>query len=346
MQDAVFDGGNAEGNGPDERFELLKRWLSRDLRLGFISLEPVSGDASVRRYFRVIHSAGSLIAMDAPPDQQDCRSFLTLAWTLRDLGLSVPQVLEMDLDRGFLLLSDFGSRHYLDVLDTNNVESLYGEALDALERLQTAGPTGNFALPAYDRDLLMRELGLFWEWLVIRHLGIAVTSELEAIFEWSFAFLADAALSQPGVCVHRDYHSRNLMVLDRDGPGILDFQDAVIGPITYDLVSLLRDCYIDWPRARVQAWTLQYLQRPAIRELAGNPSDAQWIRWFDLMGIQRHLKASGIFARLRHRDGKSRYLADLPRTLRYVADVSGLYPELQGMHRFVADDVLPRLEAS
>ena len=321
----------------------LRKWLTGDLKLAVESVKPASSDASFRRYFRVWHRDGVHIAMDAPPEFEDCRSFLTIAWTLRDLGLSVPEVLEMDMEKGFLLLTDLGDRLYLDELGTNTVEHLYGDALDALETMQVKGPRTGAGLPPYDRALLLREMNLFRDWLVERHAGLELSGDQSAMLDTCFELLCENALAQPQVFVHRDYHSRNLMVLDHGNPGILDFQDAVIGPITYDLVSLLRDCYISWPRAQVEQWALDYRRRQAVAELVGDVAEDQWLYWFDLMGVQRHLKASGIFARLNHRDGKPRYLDDIPRTLRYILQIAGLHHELEPLHDFIALELAPRL---
>ncbi|HEX5513613.1 MAG TPA: phosphotransferase, partial [Gammaproteobacteria bacterium] len=307
---------SATTTDPDQRLSDLHHWLVQTLAMDVRSIEPASSDASFRRYFRIRHGGGSLIAMDAPPAREDSRPFIEIAARLRGIGLNAPAVLEADLEQGYLLLSDLGDQRYLDALDSETVERLYLDALAALERLQVHGPRAG--LPDYDKPLLLREMQLFPDWLLERHLGLALDPGQRAMLEQTFEMLAEAALEQPRVCVHRDYHSRNLMVTAADNPGVLDFQDAVLGPITYDLVSLLRDCYIAWPRAQVEAWALGYLQRPQIRALVGEATSQAWLRWFDLMGVQRHLKASGIFARLWHRDGKPGYLGDVPRTLQYI----------------------------
>jgi aminoglycoside/choline kinase family phosphotransferase len=327
----------------EQRLADLQRWLTQTLKMDVQAIAPASSDASFRRYFRVRHPGGSLIAMDAPPAHEDCRPFLAIAALLRDIGLNAPEALQVSLEQGYLLLTDLGDRRYLDELSAGTVERLYGDALDALERLQTQGPRGG--LPAYDRPMLLREMQLFPDWLLERHLGLSLDAGEQVMLEQSFAVLADAALEQPRVCVHRDYHSRNLMVVDVDNPGILDFQDAVVGPIAYDLVSLLRDCYIAWPREQVEGWALDYLRRPGIRALVGDVADEQWLRWFDLTGVQRHLKASGIFARLWHRDGKAGYLNDVPRTLRYILQAAELHPELAPLHDFLRQRVMPRFAA-
>jgi aminoglycoside/choline kinase family phosphotransferase len=328
-----------------ERLKLLKHWLEDELDFSQYKLTPASSDASFRRYFRVTHNGSSYIVMDAPPDREDTRPFVTVARLLLDAGVNVPEILDESPDLGFLLLSDLGSRPYLGDLNDATVERLYGDALGALAAIQACVPVHG-VLPDYDRPLLMREMALFRDWLVGTHLGIVPGEAQSLMLEQSFDRLAENALRQPRVCVHRDYHSRNLMVTRRNNPGILDFQDAVIGPVTYDLVSLLRDCYIAWPRTRVEAWALGYqelaLQSGILREQHEDP--VQFLRWFDLMGVQRHLKAAGIFARLNHRDGKPGYLQDIPRTLSYVIEVARRHGEIAGLGEFIEDEVLPRLQ--
>jgi aminoglycoside/choline kinase family phosphotransferase len=329
-----------------ERLKLLKHWLEDELDYSDYSLKPASTDASFRRYFRVTRDGSSYIVMDAPPEKENTRPFVTVARLLLDVGVNVPEILDESADLGFLLLSDLGSRSYLDDLNDETVERLYGDALGALAAIQ-AGVPSRGVLPDYDHALLMREMALFRDWLVGTHLGIVPNAAQSVMLEQSFTRLAENALSQPQVCVHRDYHSRNLMVTRRNNPGILDFQDAVIGPVTYDLVSLLRDCYIAWPRDRVEAWALGYqelaLQSGILREQHEDP--VQFLRWFDLMGVQRHLKAAGIFARLNHRDGKPGYLNDIPRTLGYVIDVARRHGEIADLGEFIESEVMPRLPA-
>ncbi len=327
-----------------ERLEALKYWLETELSFREYTITPASADASFRRYFRVTHEGASFIVMDAPPDREDTRPFITVSKLFADAGLNVPEVIDADPGQGYLLLTDLGSRPYLEALDETSVERLYGDALGALAGIQTCRPAAGL-LPDYDRELLLREMELFREWLLGTHLGLSLDAAQSALLDAAFAGLADSALAQPRVCVHRDYHSRNLMVTQRNNPGILDFQDAVMGPVTYDLVSLLRDCYIQWPRARVEDWALGYhelaLQCGILH--AEHESPEQFLRWFDLMGVQRHLKAAGIFARLNHRDGKPGYLLDIPRTLGYVTEVASGYPELAGFGSFVEQQVLPAL---
>lgn len=310
-----------------ERYELMLAWLDRLLPARNLRIAPASSDASFRRYFRIGYPKGSYIVMDAPPEKEDCRPFIAIARALRQLGLQAPEVLEADLAQGFLLLTDLGSRQYLAALDVSSADQLYGDALQALARLQTGGDSATALLPPYDAGLLRREMELFREWFLQRHLGLTLTQDEQRMLDRVFARLCRSALEQPRVWVHRDYHSRNLMVTEFDNPGVLDFQDAVVGPLTYDLVSLLRDCYIAWPREQVEAWALQYRAKVESLGLGGVADRATFLRWFDLMGIQRHLKAIGIFARLNHRDNKPGYLHDIPRTLSYVMEVAARYPE-------------------
>lgn len=327
----------------NERTEALSSWLAKDVGLEPCEMELASGDASFRRYFRVRSGGQSRIAVDARPDREDSRPFVQVAHLMSEMGLNVPRVLASDLDRGFLLVTDLGERLYLDQLDDESVDRLYHDALGALATLQAGGPNQE-GLPPYDLRLLMVEMSLFREWFVETHLGLDLGAPDRGLLDGVFARLADSALEQPQVMVHRDYHSRNLMVTGSNNPGILDFQDAVIGPVTYDLVSLLRDCYIAWPRARVEDWALGY-RKQALRTgiLTDEHGDeVRWMRWFDWMGVQRHLKAAGIFSRLHHRDGKPAYLGDIPRTLGYVAAVCSRYAELAPLADFLERRVEPR----
>jgi aminoglycoside/choline kinase family phosphotransferase len=325
------------------RLAALQHWLGDTCGLEGFRVEPASGDASFRRYFRVTLSDGTtLIAMDAPPDREDSSTFVQVAERFREAGLHVPAIEALDLVQGFLLLEDLGSRHYLDLLDEASVEQLYSDALSALISLQTCGPQQG--LPPYDAELLQREMALFTDWLLERHLGLALDDADQAMLEDSFHLLTESALAQPRVCVHRDYHSRNLLVPPAgQTPGIIDFQDAVIGPVTYDLVSLLKDCYIAWPLERVDHWAMGYFERAVQSGVLRAEHEAHFLHWFDLMGVQRHLKAAGIFARLRHRDDKSGYLKDIPRTLGYIVAIAGRHPELAGLARLIEQRVLPAL---
>jgi aminoglycoside/choline kinase family phosphotransferase len=315
------------------------------LDLGDYEIRPASTDASFRRYFRVSANGVTHIVMDAPPGREDPRRFIEVARRLLDLGLNVPEVLEQDLDQGFLLLTDLGSQMYLPHLNDDTVERLYGDALGALVVLQAGIFTDPTFLPEYDAALLGRELEIFREWYLGRHLAVTLNPDQQRALDDSYARLIAAALEQPRVWVHRDYHSRNLMITARNNPGILDFQDAVRGPVTYDLVSLLRDCYIRWPQERVAEWAMGYYDLARQSGLPVGEDEDRFLRWFDLMGVQRHLKAAGIFARLNHRDGKPGFLADIPRTLGYVLDVSGRYPELAGLRHMLTELRIPGVSA-
>lgn len=323
------------------RRALLERWLTTTLGSGERTLAPASGDASFRRYWRVGEGGRSYVAMDAPPGQEDIGRFVRIAERFRALGLNTPAICAQDAGQGFLLLGDLGTRLYLDELDERNADRLYGDALGALVVIQACGPLDG--LPDYDGPFLRRELALFREWLLGRHLGLALSPAEDAALDRAFDYLVTRALEQPRVCVHRDFHSRNLMVTDPPSPGILDFQDAVVGPVTYDLVSLLRDCYIAWPRERVEEWAWGYFHLAVQSGILRRGHEDRFLPWFDLMGIQRHLKASGIFARLLIRDGKSGYLADIPRTLGYVVEVAAAYPELGALAELIRGRVLPAL---
>jgi N-acetylmuramate 1-kinase len=329
----------------DSRLEALKDWVGTVLDTAEYEIKPASADASFRRYFRVFVGGSTHIVMDAPPDKEDMRPFIHIAERLYALGLNVPRVLQQDLEQGFLLLSDLGQRLYLPQLTEATVERLYGDALGALVVLQAGIFTDATTLPEYDKAMLLREMVLFREWYLGRHLGVELTPAHAAALDQSFAILCRSALEQPQVWVHRDYHSRNLMLVEVNNPGILDFQDAVLGPVTYDLVSLLRDCYIAWPRARVEDWALGYQTLALQSGLPVCTDETLFLRWFDLMGVQRHLKATGIFARLNHRDGKPGYLGDIPRTLAYVLDVAGRYADLQPLARLLHDLRVPGTRA-
>ena len=306
-------------------------------------LQPASADASFRRYFRVQSGDTSRIVMDAPPDKEDSAPFVRVASWLQSMRLNAPRVLAADLGQGLLLLSDLGVTQYLDVLnkEPNRANELYADAIDALVTMQQEGVRFHSELPPYDENLLRTELALFSEWLCGKHLGIQFTGDESQQWQTICDLLVQNALDQPSVFVHRDYHSRNLMLVDDNNPGILDFQDAVCGPYTYDLVSLLKDCYVTWPPGLVTNWALTFYRR---RENdLGAISEELFVRHFELMGVQRQLKAAGIFARLNHRDGKSGYLHDIPRTLKYVLEIAPRYDELNFLADLIADRVMPGL---
>jgi aminoglycoside/choline kinase family phosphotransferase len=325
------------------RIEAIRHWLTHDLGLPAFDLAPASADASFRRYFRIRFDGETRIVMDAPPDKEDTGPFIKVSKMFDGIGLHVPRILEENRESGFLLLTDLGHDQYLPNLNEQSVGKLYGDALEALAELQAKGPRGD-ELPPYDRALLLREMELFREWFLGRHLRIAMSQEDHQLLNAAFDVLAESALEQPRVTVHRDYHSRNLMVIEPN-PGILDFQDAVIGPFTYDLVSLLKDCYINWPRNWVEQWALGFHDMALEAGITDIRDQKEFLRWFDLMGAQRHLKAIGIFARLNIRDGKPGYLKDIPRTLDYVREVTSRYPDLRPLSEFIETRVVPEMPA-
>jgi aminoglycoside/choline kinase family phosphotransferase len=326
----------------DSRLTDLTRWVFDDLGFAGSRIEPASTDASFRRYFRVTRGAETYIVMDAPPAKENLGPFLSVGRILLEMGLNVPMVLARDPARGFLLLSDLGTRQYLDELRTDGAaDRLYGDALRALSTMQTADKGLARDLPRYDRALLMREMELMPEWFLRAHLGLQVSPAERGMLDRLFELLTKCALEQPATLVHRDYHSRNLLVCVDNNPGILDFQDAVWGPVTYDLVSLLKDCYVAWPASRVRAWALQYRERLLAAGYPLNATESEFIHWFDLVGLQRHIKVLGIFARLYYRDGKSQYLKDLPRVLRYARDAAAHYAETAEFADFIAARVEP-----
>ena len=315
-----------------ERQKLLEAWLRDHFPDKPFTLEPASEDASFRRYFRAIFANSSLIVMDAPPAHEDCRPFVRVAQIFGEAGVNLPRVISQDLERGFLLLSDLGNTTYLETLNESNADALYGDAVDALIKIQLASRPG--VLPEYDEALLRREMGLFPEWYLGRHLGAEPGEKQAAILEQVFSCLVKNNLSQPKVYVHRDYHSRNLMLTDPN-PGILDFQDAVYGPITYDLVSLFRDAYIAWEEERVLDWVIRYWEKARKAGLPVTSDFAGFYRDFEWMGAQRQLKVVGIFSRLHHRDGKARYLDDIPLVLAYLKRTCARYAELSPVLRLV-----------
>jgi aminoglycoside/choline kinase family phosphotransferase len=325
----------------DVRAKSIIYWLSHTLKLDIKHFEIASSDASFRRYFRVIHSHGQHVVMDAPPEKENTEPFISIAELFKKSGVNVPRIYQQDLAKGYLLLEDFGSCCFLDLLNEDTAEGLYRSAFNSLYTLQTQIPIPNSQLPSYDQALLDRELGIFYDWFLDHYLALSIPENLKNSFN---SILIESALEQPQCCVHRDFHSRNLMVLAENSPGIIDFQDAVIGPVSYDLVSLLRDCYIAWSEEKVEQWMILYYQQIAKSGLI-NANIETFTRWFDLMGLQRHLKAIGIFSRLHLRDNKSSYLADIPRTLNYVSLVCNKYPELAEFNQFLKETILPAYEA-
>jgi aminoglycoside/choline kinase family phosphotransferase len=317
----------------DERRNRLEQWLATELRGERLSLTPASEDASFRRYFRATLGDGrSFIAMDAPPDKEDSKPFVRIARMLTEAGVHAPVVHAQDLAAGFLLLSDLGTRTYLAELTAATAGRLMSDATDALIRWQLASRPGE--LPPYDEALLRREMNLFPEWYVARHRRKALTASQSQTLENIFALLVKSALAQPAVYVHRDYMPRNLMVSEPN-PGVLDFQDAVIGPITYDVVSLMRDAFISWEEEQVLDWTVRYWEKAKRAKLPVDSDFGEFWRAFEWMGLQRHLKVLGIFARINYRDGKPKYLADTPRFLAYARPVASRYRELAPLNQLL-----------
>jgi aminoglycoside/choline kinase family phosphotransferase len=309
-----------------DRLSQLQRWIETELNIAPLALERASADASFRRYFRVRTPSRSLIAMDAPPAHEDCRPFVRVAHLMAEAGLNVPRVVAHDLERGFLLLSDLGTAGYLQALNAVTADHLFADAIDALLRWQLASKAG--VLPLYDRALLTRELELFREWYVRRHRGLELDGAQEKVLAAMFELILENNLAQPAVYVHRDYMPRNLMVCEAN-PGVLDFQDAVYGPITYDVASLFKDAFLSWDEERILDWTARYWEKARRAGLPVDADFAAFYRDFEWMGLQRHLKVLGIFARLKYRDDKSGYLEDTPRFVGYVRAVAARYGALR-----------------
>jgi len=309
----------------DIRLEQLREWLATHVAAGAFTLQPASADASFRRYFRVVADGRTWIAMDAPPPQEDCAPFVRVAGMLRAAGVNAPRVEAQDLHRGFLLLTEFGDTTYLAALDETNAGRLFGDAIDALIKWQLASREGE--LPPYDDALLQRECNLFPEWYIARHLGLALSAVQQQALSEMMRLIVARARAQPAVYVHRDYMPRNLMVTDPN-PGVIDFQDAVYGPVSYDMVSLTRDAFVSWEEDRVIDWAVRYWERAKKAGLPVDPDFGRFYCDFEWMGLQRHLKVLGIFARIHYRDGKQGYLEDTPRFMRYARTVAERYREL------------------
>ena len=327
----------------DVRLQHLKVWLDEQLAILFAdqgwgavppaTLTAASSDASFRRYFRWEGAGRSFVVMDAPPPQENCKPFVDIAFLLAKSGINVPKIYAEDLERGFLLLNDLGNKTYLDVIDGENADALFSDALQALlafQQLPMVAP-----LPSYDVALLRRELELFPEWYVKRELGIEFDAAQQQQWQAVSDLLIDSALAQPKVLVHRDYMPRNLM-LSEPNPGVLDFQDAVYGPVTYDVTCLFKDAFLSWPQERVRGWLESYWQQASALDIPVQADFEDFLRASDLMGVQRHLKVIGIFARICHRDGKPRYLADVPRFFAYIEAVLARRPELADLQALLA----------
>ncbi len=322
-----------------ERKHLLENWIKAQFAGKPYTLQPASGDASFRRYFRVFLDDQTYIAMDAPPQHENCTAFLDVANILDATGVHVPRVIAQDLDRGFLLLSDLGNKTFLQAFNdqAEDPKQLYSDATDALIKIQLSQQVDD--LPVYDEALLQTELNLFPEWYIVRHLKINLSEKQQGSLCAAFTRILQNNLAQPRVLVHRDYHCRNLMVACPN-PGILDFQDAVYGPITYDLVSLFKDAYIQWDEEYILDWTIRYWDKARQAGLPVSSDFAHFYRDFEWMGVQRHLKVLGIFARLNYRDSKATYLNDMPRVMTYLRKACERYRELHPLLQ-VLDEINP-----
>jgi aminoglycoside/choline kinase family phosphotransferase len=311
-----------------QRERQITEWLLGLFPGEKFTISPASADASFRRYFRACFTDKTLIVMDAPPQLEDCKPFLHVGKLFEEAGVHVPHVHAQDLSQGFLLLSDLGDSTYLQVLTEANAQQLYSSAIDALIKIQLASRKDE--LPAYEETLLRRELNLFPEWYIAKHLGIELTQKQRDALERSFQKILSNNLAQPYVYVHRDYHSRNLM-FSQPNPGVLDFQDAVYGPITYDLASLFKDAYIKWDEEVIMDWIIRYWEKARKVGLPVREDFGEFYRDYELMGVQRHIKVLGIFARLYHRDGKDGYLKDMPLVMNYLRRACERYIDLKPM---------------
>ena len=327
----------------DTRFNLLRNWLSQYFKTD-VSIELICGDASFRRYFRVKHLANSYIVSDSPIELVPILPFILMAQAYKQVGLIVPEIIAQDNDNGFVLQSDLGDEQLLNRLNEQTVTDFYRQALALLPKVAAVTLTEDSSLPVYDEAFVVRELDIFIEWLLQKHLGLILSQDDKIIIEDAFDVLTQSALEQPSVGMHRDFHSRNILIAE-NGLALIDFQDAVIGPVTYDAVSLLRDCYIKWPTEIIDTLKQEHFQLCLNQQLIENTvTFSQYQTWFDLMGLQRHVKAAGIFARLNHRDGKAGYLKDIPLTLSYIVEIAALYPQLAIFGEWVKQQVLPHFE--
>jgi aminoglycoside/choline kinase family phosphotransferase len=328
------------------RMQLIQSFLATCFPGEAIRLDPITGDARFRRYFRFSRAQQSYILMDAPTPAEDCSRFVATQQAFAQAGLQVPQIIAQDIQHGLLVLSDLGDILLLSRLTSDTATGFYRQALAQLTQVRTISATSSGPLPVFDQAFLLREMQIFIDWFVLQHLQLTINAQEQAMLQRHFLLLADTALQQPQAGMHRDYHSRNLMVQQDGQLAVIDFQDVVKGPVTYDAVSLLKDCYIKWPVDLVQALSREFYQH--LRTQAQLPSEIsaeQFQLWFDWMGLQRHIKVCGIFCRLYHRDGKSGYLADLPRVFDYVLEVTSLYPQLQELDLWLKNKVKPALEA-
>jgi len=324
-------------NATDDRYTLLLSWLQTIHQERTVTLVPLLGDAGFRRYYRYTHQQSTFIAVDAPPSSENNAAFVVIAKTLQQAGLYVPEVFHYDLNNGFMVLADLGDKQLLRELNAQTVSPLYQQAIDELLKIQRCRDTEHYRLPFFDSVLIQKECQLFKEWFLEKHLGSSLNTQQSRTFEHMVEHFIINSKQQPQVWVHRDYHSRNLMLCENKKLGILDFQDAVWGPISYDFISLVRDCYIDWPEEQVAGWTASYYQLLRVEKQLTDISLSQFTEWVDTTGAQRHLKAIGIFARKFQRDHTKAYLGDIPRTLRYVQHISEQHKALRPLYDFLGE---------
>jgi len=322
-----------------DREQQLQQWLTEVFPCDIAPLVPLAGDAGFRKYYRFIAQGNSYIAVDAPADKCNNQAFVDIQTKLQDVDVAVPKIIGCEYEKGFLCLSDLGPTVLSMVLNKSTMQECYRNAITLIPKMMEISTV---SLPKYDRDFIQTELNIFIDWLLLRHLSITLDAKEKQALQVCFELLINNAMEQPQSFMHRDYHSRNIMI-NSEKLAVIDFQDAVQGPITYDVVSLLRDCYQKWPQKEIMALFAYFVDLMAANHDFGNIDMPQWQRWFDLMGVQRHIKASGIFARLYHRDEKSGYLKDIPLTLSYIVDICANYPELNFLHHLVSDVVLPTL---
>ena len=324
----------------DKRLNQLSSWLSNNLGLTIISIEPASADASFRRYFRVQIAAREktslpdvFIVMDSPPEHEDNALFIRCTIELSNCGVNVPNIYAKDLSLGFIAISDLGTEVYQAALNSQTAEALYEDAMRSLLKIQSEYQSKSVA--TYNAEKLNSEIQLFNDWYIQHYHDTQLNSQELQVLAAAADLLINNALEQPQVLVHRDFHCRNLLVTEKNNPGIIDYQDMVIGPITYDLVSLFKDCYVEWPKQQVQAWLLEFQMQSQLAGIHNNLNQDQWLRWFDFMGVQRHLKVLGIFSRLFYRDGKDQYLLDMPLTYKYLLETCQQYPELMPLAKIL-----------
>lgn len=327
----------------DQRVSQFTHWLANQTELQLQSIQQLQGDASTRRYFRIIANQTSYILMDAPSQTESLAAFLLVTDHLQQQQVCVPEIIAQNTQDGFLLLSDFGDNTLYKLLNTESADSLYHKAIDTLIKIQTTCNTAAEQLPLFDRELMQTEMGLFTEWFLDKQLTLSLDQTTLAGLQQEISTIINTIADQPYLYCHRDYHSRNLMLHNGGDIGVIDYQDAVQGPITYDLVSLLRDCYIKWPLDRVHGWIEYYYQQAKHLGLV-KCSFSQFLYWFDWTGIQRHMKAIGIFSRLNLHYQKPGYLLDIPRSTNYLVEVTACYPELQALHQLVNQSIKPEVD--